>query len=68
MSNVENLKTPEKSLSQIAREEVNREKQDKGVKLLKDKYRDLDKAQTIVSNLEREIADLEKEIEQGNHA
>lgn len=67
MSNVETLKT-EKSLSQIAREEVNREKQDKGVKLLKDKYRDLDKAQTIVSNLEREIADLEKEIEQGNHA
>ena len=49
-----------------ARAEIAQEKVDKAVKLLKDKYRQLEAAKTVVANIEREIADAEGAIEQGN--
>jgi hypothetical protein len=49
-----------------ARNEIAREKQDKAVKLLKDKLRARDTAATVLANIDREIADLELQIEQGN--
>ena len=49
-----------------ARNEVAKENQDKAVALLKKKLRELEAAQTVVANVEREIADLELRIEQGN--
>ena len=50
----------------IAREEVEEEALEKSVKTLKNKLRELKAAQTVVSNIEREIADLEESISQGN--
>lgn len=49
-----------------ARNEIAKEKQDKAVELLKRKLRELDAAETVVSNIQREIADLELRIQQGN--
>jgi hypothetical protein len=49
-----------------ARNEVAAENQKKAVELLKKKLRELEAAQTVVANVEREIADLELRIEQGN--
>ena len=49
-----------------ARNEVAAENQKKAVDLLKGKLRSLDAAQTVVANIQREIADLELRIEQGN--
>jgi hypothetical protein len=54
------------SAIQRARNEVAQENQDKAVRLLKDKLRALDTAKTVVANIEREIADLELRITQGN--
>lgn len=50
----------------IAKEEVEAEALEKSVKTLKHKLRDLKAAQTVVSNIEREIEDLEESISQGN--
>ncbi len=49
-----------------ARNEIAKEQQDKAVNLLKDKLREQASAQTVLANVEREIADLELRIEQGN--
>jgi hypothetical protein len=49
-----------------ARNEIAQENQKKAVELLKGKLRQLSAAQTVVANVEREIADLELKIEQGN--
>lgn len=50
----------------IAREEVEKEALEKSVKALKQKLRELKAAETVVSNIGREIADLEEAISQGN--
>ena len=49
-----------------ARNEVAEENQKKAVELLKVQLRSLAAAETVVSNITREIADLELAIEQGN--
>lgn len=49
-----------------ARNEIAKEKFDSSVKKLKAKLRELDAAQVVVANIEREIEDLETAIEQGN--
>ena len=49
-----------------AKREIQEENQKKAVKLLKEKYRELEAAKTVVSNVEREIEDLEMKIEHGN--
>ena len=49
-----------------ARNEIAREKFDSAVKKLKTKLRELDAAQIVAANIEREIDDLEQAIEQGN--
>jgi len=50
----------------IAKEEVEKEALEKSVKTLKNKLRELKAAETVVSNIEREIEDLEEAISQGN--
>jgi hypothetical protein len=57
--------TAQKAIAK-AREEIEQEELAKGVKALKVKYRELKAAETVVSNIKREIADLEEAIEQGN--
>ena len=49
-----------------ARREIDEENMKKATTLLKDKYRELSVAETVVANVEREIEDLELQIEQGN--
>lgn len=49
-----------------ARNEIAKEERDKAVKLLKDKYREQRAAEVALENINREIEDLEKAIEQGN--
>jgi len=49
-----------------AHREVAEENQAKAVKALKSKLRELEAAQTVVANVEREIQELELKIEQGN--
>jgi len=49
-----------------AKAEIQEEKIGRAVKLLKDKYRQLEAAKVVVSNIEREIADAEAAIEQGS--
>jgi len=51
---------------EIAQQELDQEANKKGVKLLKEKLRQLKQARTIVANLEREVDDLEEAIDQGN--
>ncbi len=51
---------------QIALKELEEEQKEKSVKLLKDKLLQLRKAQQVVSNLEREVEDLEQRINDGN--
>lgn len=64
MSNVKEVR--QKTPMQIAKEEIAAEEAKHAVTLLKDKMRELHKAQTIVANIEREMADLEQQIEDGN--
>jgi hypothetical protein len=59
------IPTAKEAITQ-ARNEVAKEKFDVAVKKLKTKLRELDAAQVVVDNIEREIADLEQAIEQGN--
>lgn len=54
-----------KSVTALAKEELNAEIQKEAVKKLKNKLKQLHDAKVIVSNLERELADLEREIEAG---
>ena len=49
-----------------AKREIAEENQKKAVKLLKEKYRELEAAETVVNNVKREIEDLEMKIEHGN--
>lgn len=49
-----------------AKREIQEENMQKGVAKLKAKYRELATAETVVSNIRREIADLELSVEQGN--
>lgn len=49
-----------------ARNEIAAEKLAKAVELLKRKLRERDSASTVLANIDREIADLELQIEQGN--
>jgi hypothetical protein len=49
-----------------AHREIAEENQNKAVGALKKKLRELEGAETIVGNIQREIADLELKIEQGN--
>lgn len=58
--------SPAKTAIDRARREIAEEEIQKGVARLKVKYRELGAAKTVVANVEREIADLEAAIEQGN--
>jgi len=49
-----------------ARKDVESEDMSKAVTKLKVKLRELKAAQTVVSNIQREIDDLEESINQGN--
>jgi phage terminase Nu1 subunit (DNA packaging protein) len=49
-----------------AKAEIAEENLQKGVQKLKTKYRELTAAKTVVANIEREVADLEQAVEQGN--
>jgi len=49
-----------------ARAEIVEENLKKGVELLKKKLREREVALTVLSNIDREIAELELKIEQGN--
>jgi len=50
-----------------AKEEIAAEQLTKGVAAFKVKLRALEAAKLVVENLEREIADLQAKIEQGNY-
>lgn len=49
-----------------AHKEIAEERMELAVKKLKDKLQERNRAQTILDNVDREIADLELAIEQGN--
>lgn len=49
-----------------AQREIAEEQMTKAVAVLKTKYRELTAAQTVVENIQRDIANLELKIEQGN--
>jgi methylase of polypeptide subunit release factors len=49
-----------------AKEEIAEENLKKAVDLLKKKLREREAAQTVLSNIDREICELELKIEQGN--
>lgn len=54
----------EKTLAEIAQEEIKQEMEEKAKKKLKDLYRELHAAKKIVANIEREIEDYLLEIEE----
>jgi hypothetical protein len=66
MTNVTTLKTPELSPREQAQAELDAEQRSKDVKTLKEKLRALASAKTVVANIEREIADIEAALAQGN--
>lgn len=66
MSNVENIKPL--SLREQAEKEVREERAKRAKDALKEKLRQLENAKAIVSNIEREIGDLEASIEDGSFA
>lgn len=57
-------KAKEARLKAIA--EVEEEALEKAIKLYKGKLRELNEAKVVVANIEREIKELELEIDQGN--
>lgn len=59
-------KSPAQKAIAQARAEIQEEKIGRAVKVLKDKYRQLEAAKVVVANIEREIADAEAAIEQGS--
>lgn len=50
-----------------AKEEIQKEQEEKAVALYKDLLRKRDSAKTVLANIDREIADLELKIEHGNY-
>lgn len=54
------------SIKKQALEEVNKEMTDKAVKVLKQKYRDLENAKKVVANIQREIDDTLASINDGS--
>ncbi|MDJ0952536.1 MAG: hypothetical protein QNJ81_02535 [Acidimicrobiia bacterium] len=67
MGDVTNMQTKGQKAIEKARQEVENEDMSKAVTQLKAKLRELKDAETIVSNIKREIADLEEAITQGNN-
>lgn len=63
---VEAVEKNEMSLAQKARLEVKKEFEKEAIAILKNKYKELHRAETVVGNLKREIEDLEESVEQGN--
>ncbi len=57
------VKSTEKTAKQIAKEEVEKEQFDKNKDRYKSKLTDLIAAKKVVKNLERELEDLDDEIE-----
>ncbi len=66
MSNVKEINGKSLSPREQAQAELDAEERTKNVKLLKEKLRAVSAARTVVANLEREIADIEAAIAQGN--
>ncbi len=62
----DNVQALKLSALEQAKAELAKENSEKAVKLLKGKLREKQAAELVVSNLEREIADLNKRIEQGD--
>lgn len=60
------LKADAKAAIAKAHQEVQEENQKKAVDLLKKKLREKANAETVLENIDREIAELELRIEQGN--
>jgi hypothetical protein len=66
MNEVADLKPNFKDVVSRAKREVQEENVRLAVDKLKGKLREKDRAQTVLSNIEREIQELELKIEQGN--
>ena len=66
MNEVTDLKPNFKDVVSRAKREVQEENVRLAVDKLKGKLREKDRAQTVLSNIEREIQELELKIEQGN--
>jgi len=60
------LKQVENSILDQAKAEIAKEEVTRAVKLYKGKLKERNAAQTVLDNIDREIADLELKIEQGN--
>ncbi len=59
-------KTDPKAVIAKARREIAEENQEKAVKLLKNKLRELNGAEVVLANVKREIEELELKIQHGN--
>jgi hypothetical protein len=66
MNEVTELKPSYKDVISRAKREVQEENVKKAVETLKGKLRERDRAQTVLANIDREVAELELKIEQGN--
>jgi hypothetical protein len=66
MNEVADLKPNFKDVVMRAKREVQEENIKKAVETLKGKLREKDRAETVLSNIQREISELELKIEQGN--
>lgn len=66
MGDVTSIQPSAKAAITKARQEVAEENMRKGVELLKTKLRERERAATVLANVDREIAELELKIEQGN--
>jgi len=67
MGDVTNMQTKGQKAIEKARQDVESEDMSKAVTQLKAKLRERKDAQTVVDNIDREIADLEEAITQGNN-
>ena len=61
-----NIEVNAKAAITKAHREIAEENQEKAVKLLKSKLRELESAKVVVANVEREIEELELKISHGN--
>jgi hypothetical protein len=66
MSDIPRLKDRKESAIQVAKREIAAEQQEKDVKRLKIKYRELAAAEKVLNSLTIEVADLEEAITEGN--
>lgn len=66
VTSIESGKSAAQTAIERARREVAEENLRKSVDLLKTKLRERERAATVLSNIDREIKDLELAIEQGN--